>query len=188
MGLCWDVYAAPFDKYNRQVNFNPTTGKGRQFLANAHRVTDLILGGWSLNGIASLRTGAPLSVTAANNRLNTGTSNWANMTCKDLSYNRTVESWFDTSCFADPTDAYTFGNAKTGSIRGPGMKNFDLSAFKRMNVTENKYFEFRAEFFNAFNMPVFNNPVTNRSSGNFGRITGTILTPREMQLGLKFVF
>ncbi len=163
-------------------------GKGRQFLANSGRVADFVLGGWSVNGIASLRTGAPLAVTAANNRLNTGTGNWANMTCGSLSYKHTVESWFDTSCFADPTEAYTFGNAKTGSVRGPGMKNFDLSAFKKMNVTENKYFEFRAEFFNAFNTPVFNNPVVNRSSGNFGRITGTILTPREMQLGLKFVF
>ena len=66
--------------------------------------------------------------------------------------------------------------------------NFDLSAFKTFFFTERHQLEFRAEFFNAFNNPHFNNPVTNRASGDFGRITGTIITPREIQLGLKYRF
>jgi hypothetical protein len=148
----------------------------------------LVAGGWSINGIAMMRTGAPLQVQAANNLLNTGANNRANKTCSDLSYPKRVGQWFDTSCFADPTDPYTFGNARTGAVRGPDFVNFDLSAFKSFRFTERHQLEFRAEFFNALNNPHFNNPVVNRSSGDFGRITSTILTPREIQLGLKYRF
>ena len=66
--------------------------------------------------------------------------------------------------------------------------NFDLSAFKSFQFTERQHLEFRAEAFNAFNNPHFSNPTTSRSSGNYGRITGTTLTPREVQLGLKLIF
>jgi hypothetical protein len=157
-------------------------------MSDAPRALDLIAGGWSLNGIATLRTGEPLSVQARNNLLNTGTNNYANATCSDVGMPETVEQWFDTACFADPTEAYVFGNAIPGSIRGPGMANFDLSLFKRFKVRERVTTEFRAEFFNAFNNPHFSNPVTNRASGNFGRITSTTLTPREIQLGLRLMF
>ena len=129
-----------------------------------------------------------MNVTVANNLLNTGTNNYANQTCSSINYPKTVDQWFDTSCFTDPTAPYTFGNANTGTLRGPGVVNFDLSAFKAFHFTERKYLEFRAEAFNAFNNPHFNNPNTSRSSGNYGRITGTTLTPREIQLGLKLMF
>ena len=169
-------------------NYDLPFGTGRTFLSTAPKALDLIAGGWSINGITWMRTGAPLSVNAANNLLNTGTNNFANLTCSGVSYPKRVEQWFDTSCFADPTEAYTFGNARPGTLRGPGVVNFDLSAFKAFHFTEHKYLEFRAEAFNAFNNPHFNNPTTSRSSGNYGRITGTILTPREIQLGLKLMF
>ena len=163
-------------------------GQGRTFLTQGHKAVDLIAGGWSVNGITWIRSGAPLSVTAANNLLNTGTNNFANNSCSSINYPKTVAQWFDTSCFADPTTPYTFGNARTGVLRGPGVVNFDLSAFKAFHFTERRYLEFRAEAFNAFNNPHFNNPTTSRSSGNYGRITGTILTPREIQLALKLIF
>jgi hypothetical protein len=99
-----------------------------------------------------------------------------------------VEQWFDTGCFTDPTENFVFGNAKPGVVRGPGVINFDLAAFKSFRFRETTSLEFRAEFFNAFNNPHFANPVNNRAAGNFGQINNTILTPREVQLGLKFMF
>jgi hypothetical protein len=163
-------------------------GKGRHFLGNASKPLDLLAGGWSINGINWMRTGAPLSVTAANNLLNTGTNNRANVTCSSINYPKRVQQWFDTSCFADPTQPYTFGNARPGTLRGPGVVNFDLSVFKAFHFTEHRYLEFRAEAFNAFNNPHFSDPTTNLSSGSFGQITNTTLTPREVQLGLRFLF
>ena len=163
-------------------------GKGRKLLSSAPHALDLLAGGWSINGIMMMRTGAPLAVTAANNLLNTGTSNRANKVCSDVSYPKTVAQWFDPSCFADPTDPYVFGDARQGAVRGPGLVNFDLSAFKTFFFTERNQLEFRAEFFNAFNNPHFGNPTTSLSSANFGAITGTIVTPREIQLGLRYKF
>jgi hypothetical protein len=48
---------------------------------------------------------------------------------------------------------------------------------------------FRAEFFNVFNHPQFNNPqVVDVSKSNFGQITSTSVNPRLVQLALKYVF
>lgn len=163
-------------------------GKGRRFLPNAHPVLEFLAGGWSFNGIAALRSGEPLSVAARDNRLNTGTGNWADVTCDSIRMPKRIGQWFDTSCFADNPDPFAFGNAKVGTLRGPGVVNFDLSGFKSFAFAERRTIEFRAEFFNAFNTPHFANPNTSSSSGDFGRITGTVLTPREIQLGLKLQF
>lgn len=163
-------------------------GRGRAFLSDASRALDLLIGGWNLNGITTLRTGAPLSVSVANNLLNTGTGNRAVKTCKEVGYPKKVEQWFDTSCFKDPEEPYTFGDAKQGAVRGPGLVNFDLSLAKDFQFAERHRVEFRGEFFNAFNNPHFSNPNTSRSSGNFGRITSTTLTPREIQLSLRYRF
>jgi len=163
-------------------------GKGRRLLTDAPRAVDALAGGWSINGIATMQTGTPLSVSVRNNLLNTGTGNVANKTCSSVSYPKLVERWFDTGCFADPTEPYVFGNAFTGALRGPGVVNFDLSVFKSFRFAEQRSLELRAEFFNAFNNPHFSSPVTSLAAGNFGRITSTTLTPREIQLGLKFTF
>jgi hypothetical protein len=77
--------------------------------------------------------------------------------------------------------------------------DFDFSLFRQFPVTESKRFEFRVEFFNAFNHPNFGNPSP--SAGNPGSFTVQNLInpilglgsggpgdPREIQFGLKFYF
>jgi len=46
----------------------------------------------------------------------------------------------------------------------------------------------RAELYNAFNRTHFGTPNTVVTNTNFGRITGTFLGPREIQLGARLVF
>jgi hypothetical protein len=162
-------------------------GKGRKFLAGIPRAADLVLGGWQVNGITSIRSGQPLLVTVAASQLNTGSNNWANITCADVDHSKTVELWFNTGCFAAPAQ-FQFGNSGKGHARGPGVVNFDLSLFKKFAIDEKRSVEFRAEFFNAFNNPHFSNPNVQVGNASFGRISSTVLTPREIQLGLKLVF
>lgn len=164
-------------------------GRGRRYMGDSSKALDLIAGGWSINGIAALRSGGPMNVQARNNLLNTGTNNWSNNACGDnIRMPKDVNQWFDPTCFADPSDPYVFGNARSGVLRAPGVVNFDISAFKGFKITERFNAEFRAEFFNIANNAHFDRPETNSANANFGRITRTVLTPREIQLGLKLRF
>jgi hypothetical protein len=85
-----------------------------------------------------------------------------------------------------------YGNSGVGIARGPGQMNWDLSVIKSTRVggiREGGTLIFRAEFFNAFNHPQFNNPGTATSTpATFGIITSTSVAPRLIQFALKYVF
>ncbi len=92
------------------------------------------------------------------------------------------------------------GNVGRNTFRGPFQQNWDLSITKNTKVTEATSVDFRAEFFNAFNHPVFSGP----QSGGFGSATGnlglvniangssailsTANRPRIIQFAMKFNF
>jgi len=64
-----------------------------------------------------------------------------------------------------------------------------FSVHKKIALTETKYFQFRAEFFNIFNHTNFYNPDGHFSDGatGFGRITEA-QDPRLVQFALKLYF
>ena len=82
----------------------------------------------------------------------------------------------------------TFGNFPRNSINGPSFKQADFSVIKRTKITENTNVEFKATFFNAFNHPNFAFGGTNFDATNFGRITGTRGTSRNINFILKVNF
>ena len=63
-----------------------------------------------------------------------------------------------------------YGNSGFNPLIGPGIVNFDLSAFKSFQIRENKRLEFRSEFFNAFNEAHFGFPQASVPSDTAGRI------------------
>ena len=70
-GLCdFDVPHNFVTSYILELPF----GKGRKFLANAPRAVDLLLGGWQWQGINTLQSGVPYSVSINVDRANTGAS------------------------------------------------------------------------------------------------------------------
>jgi len=80
-----------------------------------------------------------------------------------------------------------------GILLGPGQFNFDTTVSKTTTVggiRESATLQFRAEFFNLFNHPQFNNPggVNFAVLGNFGQITSTTVNPRLIQFALKYSF
>jgi hypothetical protein len=82
-----------------------------------------------------------------------------------------------------------YGNSGVGIARGPHQLNFDLSVSKVTKITERQSLQFRAEFFNAFNHPQFNNPGTATSTpATYGIITSTSVAPRLIQMALKYSF
>jgi hypothetical protein len=109
-----------------------------------------------------------------------------------------VNSYFNAGCFTHQYPvigsdgiATGFGNSGVGIVTGPGLVNFDTSLSKKTAVSwpnERANMEFRAEFFNLFNTPAFDNPDTSFFNPTFGRITNLIVSPRIGQLALKFNF
>jgi hypothetical protein len=87
------------------------------------------------------------------------------------------------------------GNLGRNTLIGPGTVNFDLSLAKSFAIDEARKLEFRAETFNLPNHPNFNVPsgltaFTNATTiaPNWGVISTTVTTSRQIQFGLKLVF
>ena len=57
-----------------------------------------------------------------------------------------------------------------------------------MIVREKISFKMQGEFYNAFNRTHMGTPNTTVTSTSFGRITGTFLGPREVQVSGRFTF
>jgi hypothetical protein len=83
-----------------------------------------------------------------------------------------------------------YGNSPRDPVVGPGTDVLNLTLMKmfRMPWSEHHSLEFRAEAFNAFNTPQFNNPDQYLGDTAFGQVTSTKLDSRELQLALKYRF
>jgi len=146
-----------------------------------------LLGGWALSVITMYHSGDPLDVRVSASQLNTGGGNWPNTTCNPMaSAPRTVERWFDTSCFVDPAP-FQFGNYRYRDARGPTVFNTDASLSKRTAIGRTTL-ELRIDVFNVFDRAHFVNPNLTFGTAAFGTINNTRLTPREAQVGIRFLF
>jgi hypothetical protein len=81
------------------------------------------------------------------------------------------------------------GRSGRGVLRGFPYSNFDLSLAKRTLVTERVAFLFSADFLNAFNHVVFNDPTLSmQDPASFGVISSQANNPRAIQFGLRLEF
>jgi hypothetical protein len=143
--------------------------------------------GWAVSAIAIYHSGDPLDVRVSASQLNTGGPNWPNTTCDpNANAPHTVQRWFDTSCFADPAQ-YQFGSYRYSDARGPIVFNTDLSLSKRTAIGTTSL-EVRIDVFNVFDRAHFANPNLTFGTSAFGTVSATRLTPREGQIGIRFLF
>src|SRR5579871_5571993 len=76
-----------------------------------------------------------------------------------------------------------------GVLRGLPYWNFDLSLAKRTSVTDRVAFLFSADFLNAFNHVVFNDPTLSMQDlASFGVLSSQANNPRAIQFGLRLEF
>jgi hypothetical protein len=73
-------------------------------------------------------------------------------------------------------------------LRGPYQTDVDFSIAKRFSVTESKNLEVRADVFNLFNHANWDNPISDISSAEFGKVLSLSSSPRIVQLALKLTF
>ena len=85
--------------------------------------------------------------------------------------------------------ATAFGNIGLGDSTWTRPKQLGYVAIKTTSIfREGQSLEFRAETFNTFNHPQFSNPVVTSNLPTFGSITTASVSPRIIQLALKYSF
>jgi hypothetical protein len=155
------------------------------------------LGGWELSGIVTYNSGLPLTVTGVSadpaglGLLDPNTNAAARpdqVGNANAGAPHTADQWFNTAAFADvdPTQIRP-GNARPGSVLGPGIERWDMSLFKNFKFTEATVLQLRLESFNVFNHTNFQDIDLNLFSSTFGQVL-TTHNPRIVQLGMKFNF
>lgn len=167
-------------------------GKGKPFLNNGG-IASHILSNWQLNGIFRLATGTPFTAEANATSCNCpgAPNNFADVVgpAQILGGVGPGQPWFTTTSFASPAPNQ-FGNVGRNTLRGPGLKNYDLSLFRTFAVTERLKLELRGEFYNLTNTPHFSNPDGNVNDATFGIISSSLngYGNRQTQLALRILF
>jgi hypothetical protein len=176
------------------------------FMRSATGFRQMALGGWSLNGIITLASGLPVTVSQNGDSQNTGNVGSAarphvvpGQAVQRVMDDRTIERWFNTGAFVRskcdgcPGEGIFgggkgYGNAGVALFDAPAMKTWDFGLTKNFRVREGHRLQFRWEMFNTLNTPQFSAPSASLGSATFGWISSTIANNREMQFGLKYLF
>ncbi len=162
-------------------------GRGKRFGGNWNRAADLLLGGWSVEGITRMQTGAPINVLTGQDRANVGRTYQRPNAIRDPNKGpKTPDQWFDTGAFVLPP-IFTYGNAGAFIVDADGRHNWDVAVQKNFKFKENHRLEFRTEFFNISNTVKMGNPINSFASSAFGRVTSAT-DARQIQFGLRYAF
>src|SRR5438270_9238508 len=172
------------------------------FWIQPHTWYQQVLGGWQLNGIATIMSGTPFTVFDSRDVSEQGgapeitgfSANRPNLVVGQSpnSGPQSANAWINANAFAritpDPNSpVQQFGTAGRNIAQGPGYADWDFSAFKNIRVAEGKEFQFRAELFNILNHTNFRLPDSDMASSTFNEILAAE-PPRVVQLALKFLF
>jgi hypothetical protein len=174
-------------------------GHGKPYLASG--LASKILGGWSLSGLATFRTGKPINITVSRKAaalLDGNTSGQRPNLVPGVSIyaaNQSIPNvWFNPAAFSTPANG-TWGNLGRYIASGPRNYEIDTGLQKRFFLTERLKLNFRASAFNLFNNPQWSNPSGNSSSSSFGKITSILNTgatgtgaPRRIEFMLRAEF
>ncbi len=141
------------------------TGKGKRFVSGAGRALDLLIGGWSVNGIYTYQSGEPFTVRSGVFTHNaTAQSRAALKPGVALPKAKLQEkSGIVGPVFFQNAEAFVApapGDVGIGRniFQGPSYWNLDAGISKGFHLTERVRATFRTELFNALNHPNFQNP------------------------------
>jgi hypothetical protein len=189
---------AGFDRTQRMVLVYlwriPGVGRDVAVLKQALR-------GWSLAGTATIQSGLPLTITDSRGGSIYGFASTSRaQLCPGVTHSNIstsgsvgdrVNNYFNPAAFcAVPVigNGTGYGNSGAGIVRGPNQNNIDFSLTRAFAVKEHQSFEFRSEFFNAFNHVQYSTPGTAFGTASFGVIGSTSVAARLIQFGMKYHF
>ncbi len=163
------------------------------FFKSGNRFLRETLGGWEISGINQIQSGVPLSVRTSQDIAGVGSGSgsqfWNETGDPSVTVTPFTNSavWFNKAAFTIPATG-TFGVQTRNTLRGPGLRNWDMGLRKNFHIYEAQTVQFRFEVFDILNHPNWSNPVVDPTSGSFGLITGKTNDSRQLQLALKYIF
>ncbi len=166
----------------------------------------VLLAGWQVNGLGSLRSGVPFSPAIVTNWSRSGNTQSGNDR-PNLVPGRSSDGlvlggtrqFFDPAAFVLQPAGY-LGNTPRGYLSGPNLSSYDLSLVKNVRLggtVTPRTVEVRLELFNIFNHANYAVPNRTVFAGaqageaplpTAGQITSTVTDGRQVQLGVKFRF
>jgi len=173
------------------ASYDLPVGRGRQFVNNS-KALDYAIGGWTLFGDFIKQGGSPFTpFMQVNNSYSLSSNNlwYPNLVGdpKAVAGGQSIDSWFNVNAFASPTPG-TFGNLGRNTLYGPGLFAINMSLHKVFKFTERMNLDFSANATNLTNHPSFALPDKAIGAGHVGRISGTSVGSRQMELVAKFRF
>ncbi len=192
-------YGNPYPRYlTAAATYELPIGPGKPYLSG-NGVVSRAVGGWGLSAVTAYYAGDFLPISGgtqqpifngpARPNIVPGVDPLVHNSGK---FNPYTDYYLNQAAFSDP-GAFAIGDAPP-VILARGFPNFNenIAILKNFKISESAgTVQFRAEFFNAFNRTVFNDPDTNwndRVTGAFGKTTGQLNTPRQIQFALRYDF
>lgn len=191
---------SPDDRPNRftmSTVYRLPVGQGRRFGNRMNRFADAIIGGWQLNGTYEWQSGEPFLLSPTQVWYFAGDitqleSHTGQNNSQGQKYGIDIPA-FDTAGIVRLNNFNSgLRNVPTtlDNLRNQPFLNVNLSISKNFNFGETKKLQFRAEALNAFNHPYFGSGIglDPNTPGSFGLVTTQRNNPRDIQIGMKFVF
>jgi hypothetical protein len=166
--------------------------------------------GWQILNITTITSGPPFSVYSGVQQTGVGAGGTDRpdlLSMPTFSTSRAIrEDYFglganNSSFFSVPINVPggtgpnrgRFGTLGRDTFRGPGFHDFDVALIKdtpfgRRGKSELGVLEFRAEFFNIFNIVNFGLPSNIVRGSGFGIISKTAGSSRQIQFSLKLIY
>ena len=198
----WNYGEAGFDRTHiLKGSFVWDIPRASRLLHN--RIGKEVFDDWQLSGISTMMSGAPNGINlsysyTAPDVTGSPTDGARVVVTQNPNLPKDQRTFFEainTQAFAPPTIG-TFGDAPKNVFRGPGINNWDLSAFKNIRLPwEGTKLQLRGEGYNAFNHTQFSgvnttaqfNQAGNQVNTAFGNYTSA-RNPRRLQVALRLTF
>ncbi len=212
----WSIGNLWRDSYNTRMDYAVSThdqpqsfavaavydlpyGVGKKFGSSAPWAVKQVLGNWQLSSNVRIASGLPIFgiindyTSPLSNLYGFPSQQTPDLVGNVVPANRTPDNWINPNAFASTDGLDRLGSSplRIPSLREAATENLDLSIAKFFG-TERFKVQFRGEFLNVFNHPIFGGNYNINTclycSSSFGEWTATRNDPRNIQLSLKATF
>ena len=181
------------------VTYELPFGNGKRWGNDLHPVVRTIAGNWNLSVQTVAQSGFIFDFPSAGNlearsaKLTDGQRDEAARKLGRDQFDVSVDKWYDATLFPKQAQApFTLRNFPTrfSDVRSRGLKSSEISVYKEVLVKELFRIQFRTDFQNAFNYPLFGKQQSNNvTDSRFGQLLADISNEKRIIVAvMKIVF